>query len=133
MMMIRTTPADAYRRVTIDARIKGSGSGDLALLCFEQVVSQLARALRAHAADDRAARSDGLTRANAALMALEMGLDRASPLASALLQTYDAAREIILDSVIAFDSAALAQVRADFAEIGEALAAASSRAELTPA
>lgn len=129
MLALRHTPADAYRRVAVDARIRGGRAEDIVALCFEQVVAELGRALRAHAAGDAGRRSDGLTRAHAALTALDMGLDQSNPVGPALAQLYAAAREAILASVARFDGDALAEVRADFAEIGAALAAAQQQPE----
>ena len=117
MLALRNTPSDAYRRVTVDARIRGGRADDIVALCFEQVVAELGRALRAHEKGDAAARSDGLTRALAALTALEMGLERTVPVAAALEQVYTAARVAILASVTRFDAAQLEQVREDFSEI----------------
>ncbi|WP_137681395.1 flagellar protein FliS [Aurantiacibacter suaedae] len=122
MLMLRQNPHDAYRKVQVNARILGSDHKDLVAICFEQVVSELGRAIRANEAGDSTSRSDGLTRAIAAITALEMGLDRSNPVAGALEHLYTAARETILDCVMVFNSEALGEVRADFAEIGAALA-----------
>ena len=125
MLMLRQNPHEAYRKVQVNARILGSDHKDLVAICFEQVVSELGRAIRANEGDDPTNRSEGLTRAIAAITALEMGLDRSNPIASALEHLYGAARETILNCVMAFDVEALAEVRSDFAEIGAALATAS--------
>ena len=120
MLLAMENPEVAYRRSSVDARIAGASPGELVQVCLEQVVLSLGTAIRAHEARDNARRSAGLTRAHAAVIALEMGIDRAAPLAAALTQLYGAARETILASVTAFDSAGLARVRDDFREIGEA-------------
>jgi len=124
MLMQRDNPEAAYRRISIDARIQSGRANEMVGICYEQVVSELGRAIRAHAAADPMRRSDALTRAHAAVMALEMGLDRTNPLAQALEHLFAAARETILSSVTGFDSSALAEVRDDFAEIGAAMLAA---------
>ena len=124
MLMLRQNPHDAYRKVQVNARILGSDPKDLVAICFEQVVSELGRAIRANETGDSGIRSDGLTRAIAAITALEMGLDRNNPVAGALEHLYSAARETILNCVLTFDSEALAEVRSDFAEIGAALTTA---------
>ena len=125
MLMLRQNPHDAYRKVQVNARILGSDNKELVAFCFEQVVSEVGRAIRAHEMGDAANRSEGLTRANAAITALEMGLDRNNPVAGALEQLYGAARETILNCVVSFDPEALREMRADFAEIGAALTAAA--------
>jgi flagellin-specific chaperone FliS len=124
MLALHNTPRAAYRRVAVDARIRGASQTELVALCFEQVVAELGSAIHAHKAGDPARRSEGLTRAHAALTALEMGLDRSQPISAAMLQLYGAARERILRSVTVFDVSALEQLRSDFREIGAALSGA---------
>lgn len=124
MLALHNTPRAAYRRIAVDARIRGASQEELVAMCFEQVVGELGGAINAHITGDTARRSEGLTRAHAALTALEMGLDRSQPIAGAMLQMYGAAREQILRSVAAFDTKALQGLREDFREIGAALAGA---------
>ncbi len=121
MLALHNTPRAAYRRVSVDARIRGASQSELVAMCFEQLGSELGSAIRAHEAGDAMRRSDGLTRAFSALTALEMGLDRSQPVAGAMLHLYGAARKCILDSVSAFDCAALQELREDFREIGAAM------------
>ena len=120
MLLQMESPAAAYRRSSVDARIQGASQADLVQICFEQVVASIGSAIRAHEAKDNGRRSAGLTRAHAALTALTMGVDHNAPLAGALAQLYASAREAILSSVIRFDTAKLALVRDDFRDIGEA-------------
>lgn len=121
MLALNSTPRNAYRRVAVDARIRGASQTELVAMCFEQLVSELGSAIRAHEIGDPARRSDGLTRAFSAITALEMGLDRSQPVAQSMLLLYSAARRRILDSVSTFDRAGLEELREDFREIGEAL------------
>lgn len=123
MLALREDPAAAYRRTAFDARVRGSTSGELALLCIEQVADAINRALIGHARADNGGRAEGLTRAHAALTALEMGIDRAAPLAGALAQLYGAAREEILVAVTDFDPQRLSRIRGDFREVAAALRA----------
>ena len=133
MLALHNTPRAAYRRVAVDARIHGASQAELVALCFEQVVGELGGAIHAHTTGDAARRSEGLTRAHAALTALEMGLDRRQPIAGAMLQLYGGARERILRSVTAFDAAALQTIRADFREIGAALLGGAGATETSGA
>ena len=125
MLMLRQNPHDAYRKVQVNARILGSDHKDLVAICFEQVVSEVGRAIRANDTGDTTNRSEALTRAIAAITALEMGLDRNNPVAGALEHLYAVARETILGCVVSFDTEAMSEVRSDFAEIGAALSAAN--------
>ena len=124
-MLAFTDPREAYRRSEIDARIEGGADpADLVRLCMEQAIGGLGLAIIAHERRDPAGRSKALTRALSAVTALDMGVDRDAPLAAALLQIYGGARKAILDSVIAFDTDLLRQVRQDFVEIARALSRA---------
>lgn len=121
MLAVRESPASAYRRAAFDVRVRGAGPAELVHLCLDQVGESLAHALRGHRLADNTARAAGLTRAHAALLALEMGVDENAPLAGALLQVFRAARAEILGAVTAFAPDRLERVRDDFAEIAAAL------------
>ena len=121
MLALIENPAEAYRRSAFDARVRAARAGDLVIVCLEQVSEGLGKALAAHRKDDRQRRAEGLTHAHAALAALEMGIDRSGPLADALSQLYGAARKQVLDCVTDFRPESLEVVRADFAEIAEAM------------
>ena len=124
-MLAITDPREAYRRSEIDARVEGGADpANLVRLCLEQAISGLGLAIIADQRKDPAARSKALTRALSAVTALDMGVDRAAPLADALLQIYGAAKRAILDSVVSFDAERLGRVREDFVDIAQALSAA---------
>lgn len=120
MLMLRS-PQEAYRKVDFDARIAGADPQALVALCFEQFDAALGTALWADGQGDNTARSRALTRALAALTALQLGIDAAAPIAAALGQLYRAARVALLGSVPHFDPAAIAAVRRDFADIARAM------------
>lgn len=122
MLLRQESIETAYRRTNFDARVAGAKPEDLVRMCFEQVVVALGSAVHAHEAQDRARKSASLTRAHAALTALEMGIDNDAPLAGALRQLFASAREVVLGSVMEFDAPGLTQVRDDFREIGAAFA-----------
>ena len=120
-MLLRRDPSEAYRRVDFDARVKGADSRQLVDLCLEQVAGSLGRAIYAETRGDNAAKSAALTRAVAALTALQMGVDPAHPTGQALLQLYSSARVAALDCVLAFDADKLDAIRRDFIEIRQAM------------
>jgi flagellin-specific chaperone FliS len=126
-MLAHHNPREAYRRVAFDARVAGAGSGQLVLLCFEQLDLALGSALLSATRRDNAAKSQALTRALSSLTALQLGIDREATLAPALRQFYEAARARLLDNVLAFDPEAMRALRGDFAEIAKALAEAGLR------
>ena len=118
------SPQEAYRKVDFDARVVGADPRQLVVLCYEQLTGALSRALHAASLGDNRAKSEALTRALAAITALQMGIDPAAPVASALGHFYAAARQALLDCVLDFQPRTVEQLRGDFAEIAGALAKA---------
>ena len=120
-MQLRRDPGETYRRVDFDARVKGASSVQLVALCLEQAAGSLGRAIYAQDHADNAAKSAALTRAVAAITALELGVDTSNPVSAPLLQLYQAARRTILDSALRFDGPRLEAIRTDLLEIREAM------------
>ena len=121
MMLVQQSPHDAYRRVDFDARVASARPDQLVALCFEQFDLALGSAIAADRRGDNARRSASLTRALAALAALQLGVDRTAAGADALLQFYDGLRRSVLGSVPMFDPATLARARRDALDVAEAL------------
>lgn len=121
-LLARHTPQDAYRKVDFDARVSGADPMELVGLCYEQLIGALGSALFAHERGDNEGKSKALTRGLSALTALQLGVAGNEGVALALRQFYQAARGALLDGVLAFDPARIAQVRQDFTEIASALA-----------
>ena len=119
------SPHEAYRRVEFDARVSGADPAGLVLVCFDQFERQLTAALGADQAGDNQRRSAGLTGALAAITALQLGIDGGDGVAASLTHYYAAARRTLLGNVLAFDPAAIATLRQDFAEVARALADAA--------
>ena len=120
-MLLNRDPSEAYRRVDFDARVHGADSRQLVDLCLEQVAGSLGRAVHAAGRGDNGAKSAALTRAVAALTALQLGVNADAPTGQALMQLYQSARTTILDSVLHFSPAKLAEIRQDFIEIRAAM------------
>ena len=120
-MLVLTDPREAYQRCAFDARVKGADASALVGLCLEQAIAALGGALLAQERNEPVRRNRALSRALTALTALDMGVDRAAPLADALLQLYGTGRQAVLDSVIAFRPQALAAARQDLIDIDAAL------------
>ena len=115
------SPHEAYRRVEFDARVTGAKPAELVLVCYEQFAAAVARAQTAAASGDSQLKSQSLTRALAALTALQLGIDQGQPLAPVLGQFYAAARRTVLDCVLNFDLDALSAAARDMADIAAAL------------
>ncbi|WP_421852813.1 flagellar export chaperone FliS [Novosphingobium sp.] len=120
-MLLSRDPGETYRRVDFDARVKGASSLQLVALCLEQAAGSLGRAIYAQEHGDNSAKSAALTRAVAAITALELGVDSAHPAGQPLLQLYQAARRTILDNALRFDAAQLETIRTDLLDIREAM------------
>ncbi len=125
-MLADRNPNEAYRRVDFDARVAGSDPAHLVGLCYESAASAMSRALHAHATGDNQAKSQALTRALAAITALQMGISGDTGVAVSLRQFYRAVRKTLLDSALSFDAAAITTVRQDLLEIATALMTAKS-------
>lgn len=104
-----------------DARVEGADAQALVELCYEQVVTALAGATFAHRRGDNRAKSKAITRALAAITALQLGISGGDGIAAALHQFYESARRTLIDNALEFDPERVAAIRQDFAEIAAAL------------
>lgn len=123
----RHSPQETYRRVDFDARVAGADPRQLVALCYEQLIAALGSAIYAAESADNALKSASLTRALAALTALQLGISPEQALAPALTRLYTAARRELLDSAVTFDAARVGKVRDDFRDISAALIAGQDR------
>ncbi len=129
MILGRQCPQTVYRRIDFDARVSTADPGELVELCYEQLISGLGTALFAAEKIDNRMKSEALTRAVAALTALQLGISGRGGVADALHQLYDAARRSVLDSALRFKPATIAAIRQDFVDISHALAGAHRRSD----
>ncbi len=113
-------PTEAYRRVDFDARISGADPRQLVIVCYEQLAAALGAALLAASRGDNARKSQALTRALAALTALQMGLDPGQPITAALATFLESGRKAVLGSVVRFEPQAIERLREDVADLLEA-------------
>lgn len=127
-MLAQRNPQEAYRRVDFDARVASAKPGELVVLCLEQFITATGSALVAHERQNNALKSQAMTRAMAALTALQMGIDGGGGMAATLGQFYGAARKVLLDSVLTFDAARVSAVRQDFIDVARALSASTQPA-----
>jgi flagellar biosynthetic protein FliS len=119
-MYALTTPQEAYRRVDFDARISGADPRQLVIVCYEQLASALGAAALSAQRGDNARKSQALTRALAALTALQMGLDPGQTITAALATFLESARKTVLDSVVTFDGTAIERLGEDVRDLLEA-------------
>ncbi len=120
-MLAQRDPYNAYQRVEFDARVQGASSSELVHICYDQLILSLSTAVLAQERNDLQLRSQSLTRALTALMALQLGIDQGHGMAGALTDFYGGARRSILASSLDFDADALRGMCADFREVRTAL------------
>ncbi|MXP44940.1 flagellar export chaperone FliS [Allopontixanthobacter sediminis] len=111
------SPAEAYRRVQMDARIFGSDAPALVRLCLEEACSALGRSIYAARHGHNDLRQRALARALDAVAALRAGLNRDSELAEAFTTIYDHAENSIRQAMLKFDSAKIAAMLGDLEDI----------------
>lgn len=121
MSMAHHDPAQAYRRVALDARVEGGDGVELARLCLEEAVAALARARHADASGDLARRNRALARAAGALAALGQGVARDNPLRGPLLELYGAGERAVRAAMGDYREDVLARVALDLADIRAAI------------
>lgn len=126
-MLAQRNPQEAYRRVEFDARVATARPEQLVSLCYQELSSALGSAVQAHERGDNQRRSAGLTRALAALTALQLGVDPLAPAAGSLLQFFGGLRQVVLDSVPDFDPVRLTGAKRDVEDIATALTATGNR------
>ena len=129
-MLALRNPHDAYRRVEFDARVASARPEQLVALCYQELAMALGTAVRAGELGDNLRRSRSLTRALAAITALQLGIAGNAAGASALRQFYGSLRQTVLDSVPHFDAKRLSAAKIDVEDVAAALADARDRSIL---
>jgi len=129
-MLALRNPHEAYRRVEFDARIASARPDQLVVLCYQELAMALGTAVRAHERGDNQRRSEGLTRALAALTALQLGVDSQAAAAPALQAFYAGLRQTVLGCVPQFDPARLLAAKKDVADVAAALGSQVDRSIL---
>ena len=121
-MLHRARPAEAYRRVEIDAFIAGGQAAQLTRLCLAETISALNRALYFDSKGEAQQRGACVAKAVSSIQALTLSVDRAAALGEALLVVYGDAITRIMRNQRAFDSGAIEAIRTDFLELEQAFA-----------
>lgn len=123
MLLRRDHPARAYRRAAFDARVRGASAADLVIVCLDETVESLVRALAMEGRGMPHRQAEWLAHAHAAVAALEGGIADGAPLTIALRTFYAAARRKILGAMTRFDADRVMQMKADFTDIAVAMRA----------
>ncbi len=125
-MQMLANPAEAYRRVEIDAFIVGGQGAQLTRLCFAEAIGALNRSLYFDGKNEPEARGKCITKAISSVQALRMGIDRKHPIANALLTVYGNAIGRLASNMGSFEPDDIVALRHDLLEIEQAFAQAST-------
>ncbi|MEM1197396.1 MAG: hypothetical protein AAGH57_14930 [Pseudomonadota bacterium] len=117
MQRFSSTPAAAYRRVDIDARIEASASEDLTRICLEEAAAALGQALIALDRAPDAPPREALSRAHGIAIYLARSVAPENPMRGALLQFYGGLAEAIGRNMRQARYAEIAQARDDFQDV----------------
>ncbi|EAQ28908.1 hypothetical protein NAP1_14953 [Erythrobacter sp. NAP1] len=115
-----TSPAKAYRRIDLDARIEASSGGELTLICLEEVVAALGQALFALERAPDEVPNEPLARAHGIAIWLARSVAPDNPMRSALVQFYGGLVTTLTRNRVRPSVEELTQVRTDFADLLEA-------------
>ncbi|MEM6858464.1 MAG: hypothetical protein AAF559_11385 [Pseudomonadota bacterium] len=116
-----SSPAAAYRRVDIDARIEASASEDLTRICLEEAVAALGQALIALERAPASVPREGLARAHGIAVYLARSVAPENPMLGALVQFYGGLADAIGRNLVEARYAEIAQIRDDFFDVLNAL------------
>lgn len=103
-MLACRNPAEAYRRVAVDACVQGSHGHALTALCFMEATAALRCAIYADRHGHLLLRGRALVRARSAVQALRAGVERSHPLGPALLTIYGSCDAVITRCMTSFDA-----------------------------
>lgn len=123
MQPLSQTPAAAYARIDLDARIEASSGADLTRICLEEAVGALGRALIALERAPDAVPREALARAHGVALYLARSVAPENPLRAALVQFYGGQAEALARNMTAANFGEIAQVRADLVDLLEAASA----------
>ena len=117
MHQLSNSPAAAYRRVDIDARIEASASEDLTRICLEEAVAALGQALIALEREPASVPREGLARAHGIAIYLARSVAPENPMRRALVEFYGGLADTIGRNLVEARFAQIAQARDDFRDV----------------
>ncbi|MEE4289281.1 MAG: hypothetical protein V2J14_07915 [Erythrobacter sp.] len=121
MQPLARSPAAAYARVDLDARIEASTSADLTRICLEAAVAALGQALIALERAPGVPPVEALARARGIALYLARAVDPQNPMRGALVTFYGGLAETLGRNLREPRIADIVQVRGDFEDLLSAL------------
>ena len=125
-MLHRPKPAEAYRRVELDACVAGGNPAQMTRLCIAEAIGALNRSLYFESRGNDESCRNCLLKAISAMQALQLGVDREQPLGDVLLTFYGNACQGVSRNLRNFDAEAIAAIRGDLLDIDQAFGAAQA-------
>ena len=122
MQTLLSTPAAAYRRVDLDARIVASQPGDLTRICLEEAVAALGQALIALERAPATPPLVPLTRAHGIAVFLARAVAPENPMRAALVRFYGGLAQTLGANISAPRYDQIARARGDFQDVLSAFA-----------
>ena len=116
MHMLSRNPAAAYRRVTLDARIEASGSGDLTRICLEEALAALGQYLIALDRSQTPPRG-GLDRAQTIMLWLAKSVAPEHPLHASLKAFYGGLARQIGANILQPDAGEISRIKNDIRDL----------------
>ncbi|MEO0698915.1 MAG: hypothetical protein AAFY81_04260 [Pseudomonadota bacterium] len=117
MQQLMASPAAAYRRVDLEARIEASASQDLTRICLEEATAALGQALIALERAPARVPRDGLARAHGIAVYLARSVAPENPMRRTLVQFYAGLADAIGRNLREARFAEIAQARDDFRDV----------------
>lgn len=120
MQTLARKPADAYRRVDLDARIEAGSPEALTRICLEEAVAALGQALLALEREPRCVPAGPIARAQGIALWLARNVSPESPLHAAMTQFYQGLALRLGQQIASAEEPVLKQIRMDFSDLLEA-------------
>lgn len=117
MMPFSQGPANAYRRVDLNARIEASSGEDLTRICLEEAVASLGQALVAIEHRPGQVPHEALSRAHSIAIWLARSVSPDSPISGPLTQFYGGVAATIARNLTRSSPLELARTRGDLDDL----------------
>lgn len=126
MSALARTPADAYRRIDLDARIEAASGEGLTRICLEEAVAALGQALAALERSPGMVPSVLISRAQVITLWLAQSVSPDNPLREVMVEFYAGIAARLARNLLQANAADLAMMRGDLNDLLEAAALAKA-------
>lgn len=120
MQTLARKPADAYRRVDLEARIEAGSPEALTRICLEEAVAALGQAMLALEREPGCVPAGPIARAQGIALWLARNVSPENPLHAAMTQFYQGLALRLGQQIARAEKPVLKQIRKDFSDLLEA-------------